>query len=273
MWDRDSLRQDDWLVQLHAPTGTDTSDAEALRHAWTTAAGHVDRRLREGPGFAVVRGLALDGSSDGECTDAARRLGRSLGEVRPSGASADRLVTAGTQSVGEERGDGALPPHTDRSPQRRPPRVLGLLCVRPAMSGGESVLVSGATVHNRLLTEQPGLLRCLYQQVHFGRGDGFERLFPVFRRPPGSGRLETLYNRHHIERGQYETGHPVSGAYLAALDAFDEILTDPRTALRFTLLRGDFLLVNNRQVLHGRTAFTDPHDPLLSRCLVRMWAD
>ncbi|WP_435975667.1 TauD/TfdA family dioxygenase [Streptomyces sp. Qhu_M48] len=234
---------------------------------------HVDRCLREGPGFAVVRGLGLDGSSDGECADLARRLGRSLGDVRPSGTAADRLVTAGTQSAGADRGDGALPPHTDRSPQQRPPRVLGLLCVRPARSGGESLLVSGATVHNRLLTRQPALLGRLYQRVHFGRGDGFDRFFPVFRRPPGSGRLETLYNRHHIERGRHETGHPVSGELLAALDAFDEILTDPRTAMRITLLRGDFLLVDNRHVLHGRTAFTDAHDPLLSRCLVRMWAD
>ncbi|MFI6702973.1 TauD/TfdA family dioxygenase [Streptomyces sp. NPDC050509] len=281
LWDGESLREDDWLVRLPWYGGgvTDRAGRDALEDVAT----YVDRRLREGPGFAVVRGVELEGLTDAECVESARRFGGLLGTVRPCGEATDELVTADARARGQvpvpdqDRDDRALPPHMDRSPQQEPPRVLGLLCVRPATSGGESMLVSGAAVHDRLLAEQPALLRHLYEKVHFGRGDGFERFFPVFRRRSGgsstSDALEVFYNRHHIERGRREAGVALSAEYLAALEAFDGVLADPRMALRIPLRRGDFLLVCNKAVLHGRTAFTDPHEPLRHRLLVRMWAD
>ncbi|MFF5565679.1 TauD/TfdA family dioxygenase [Streptomyces sp. NPDC012623] len=281
LWDRESLREDDWLVRL--PSHEAGVSGRAGRDALADVAACVDRRLREGPGFAVVRGLDLDGLGDAECLELSRWFGGLLGTVRAYREATDELVTAEARAGGrapvpeQDRDDRALPPHMDRSPQREPPRVLGLLCVRPALSGGESILVSGAAVHNRLLVEHPSLLRHLYEKVHFGRGEGFERFFPVFRRRPGgsgtSDALEVCYNRHHIERGQREAGVPLPTGYLAALEAFDGVLADRRMALRFPLRRGDFLLVANKAVLHGRTAFTDPREPVLQRFLVRMWAD
>ncbi|WP_406346662.1 TauD/TfdA family dioxygenase [Streptomyces sp. NBC_00648] len=281
LWDRESLRENDWLVQL--PSYEAGTPRKAGRDALAGVAACVDRRLREGPGFAVVRGLDLEGLSLAECVELSTWFGGALGTVRPGKEATDVLVTAKTQHRGQtpfpdrDGDEHALPLHTDRSSQQKPPRVLGLLCVRPAMSGGESILVSGAAVHDRLLAEQPDLLRYLYEKVHFGRGDGFERFFPVFRRCSGDsgtlGTLEVLYNRYQIERGQREAGVTLSAGYLAALEAFDGVLADPRMALRFPLRRGDFLLVYNKAVLHGRTAFTDPHEPLKPRSLVRMWAD
>ncbi|MBZ4322111.1 TauD/TfdA family dioxygenase [Streptomyces huiliensis] len=95
--------------------------------------------------------------------------------------------------------------------------------------------------------------------------------YPVFRRD--AGRLSVRYVRSWITRGQQEHGTPLSTAQTAALDAFDEILADPRMPLRVRLRRGDLLLLDNTTILHGRTPFTDPPPPHTGRCLTRVWAD
>ncbi|MFF8833160.1 TauD/TfdA family dioxygenase [Streptomyces sp. NPDC015131] len=172
----------------------------------------------------------------------------------------------------QDADDRDLAFHTDRAGPPGPPRLLGLLCVRQAAYGGESLLASGHTVHNRLLERYPTALPRLRRDFHFGRGDGFDRVHPVFRLRDGT--LLTRYNRHWIERGQEEAGAPLSPGDRAALDAVDAVLADPRTARRVRLRPGDFLLLDNTAVLHGRTAFTDAtDDPECRRCLVRVWVD
>jgi alpha-ketoglutarate-dependent taurine dioxygenase len=273
VWDARTLREDEWLVRRHA--------------YGVRPAAELRRRLWEGPGFAVVRGVELDGLSDEECVQVCRDMTGLVGTVRPRGPgrATDELVTAAAQTRTladgtRDAGDGALFLHSDRSSQQRPPRVLGLLCVRPALHGGDSLLASGPAVYNRLLERAPDLLPLLHEDFHFGRGDGFDRVFPVFRRTAGT--VAVLYNRYQIEHAHRKAGRPLSARHLAALDAFDEVLADPHMTVRVALRRGDLLLVANTTVLHGRTAFTDPGGPdapggpggpSRARCLVRVWAD
>ena len=47
--------------------------------------------------------------------------------------------------------------------------VVSLMCVRAAVSGGISRIVSAAAVHNRLLEERPDLLAALYGDYVFRR--------------------------------------------------------------------------------------------------------
>ncbi|MER5641315.1 TauD/TfdA family dioxygenase [Kitasatospora sp. NPDC002227] len=255
VWRGSTLRERDWLVP--AGRGRDGAGGETVARA--------ARALREGPRVAVVRGLDLEGLTDEECAGVCRRFMAQLGDVRPEDPRrpADNLVTAQDRT--------RMPPHTDRGMLPRPSALLGLLCVRPAGSGGESVLASGHTVHNTLLRTRPAELSALYLPYRFGDGPAFRRDYPVFERH--SGRLDVHYNRYWITRGQRECGAPLTVGQEAALDAFDAVLADPRTALRVRLGRGDLLLVDNRTVLHGRAAFTDPPAPRGGRCLVRVWAD
>ncbi|GAA3030156.1 hypothetical protein GCM10020229_46940 [Kitasatospora albolonga] len=68
---------------------------------------------------------------------------------------ADSLVVAGAA-----RDEAGLDLHTDRAMYPGPrARLLGLLCVRPAASGGESLLVSGHAVHDALLAPDRGRSR------------------------------------------------------------------------------------------------------------------
>ncbi|ARZ71720.1 TauD/TfdA family dioxygenase [Streptomyces sp. HU2014] len=277
VWQGATLKERDWLIPVPRPLpGGATGDAPPGQKGADPAA-RAAQYLNRGPGLAVVRGLGLDTLTDEECVAVCGRFMAPLGDVRPVNPDhpGDNLVTAAAAAPapparahhpGED-----LALHTDRAKFPGPPRLLGMLCIRPARHGGESVLVSGHAVHNALLRSRPDVLPDLYQDFHFGRGPDFEHIYPVFRRSAGS--LHVQYNRYWITRGHREHGIPLSPAQVAALNAFDEVLADPRMALRVRLRRGDLLLVDNTAVLHGRTSFADPPPPHAGRCLVRVWAD
>ncbi|MFF9864694.1 TauD/TfdA family dioxygenase [Streptomyces sp. NPDC013953] len=307
-WNRETLRAEDLLITLPPAWAerlrtvrTERPGAAGGPPPPAGLVGRIARQLSDGPGVAVVRGWPLDGLGEPECHALARWFGAYLGIPRPSDATQGHVVVtavpppgqpghpapgpgpgaipgagpvpgAGAGVAGHDRDDRELAFHTDRAGPPGPPRILGLLCVRQAAHGGESLLVSGCTVHDRLLARHPSALPRLYRDFHFGRGDGFDRVYPVFRRR--GNRLLVRYNRHWIERGGREAGAPVSSADSAALDAFDEILADPGSVVRIRLRPGDLLLLDNTSVLHGRTAFTDAaDDPRHRRCLVRVWLD
>lgn len=275
-WNGHALGEADWLFPLppacshvldgrredKGPVGAPPGAALA------DLAVHVTQRLRNGLGFVVIRGLPVGGRADQECTALCRQLAASLGTPRPAD-SGDLITVADNTGLGKT--DLALGLHTDRTPAPHPPGLLGLLCVRQAAQGGETLLASGHTVHNRLLTDNPWALPRLYQDFHFGRGTGFDRRRPVFQRH-GAG-LRVHYNRRGIERAQHEAGAPLAPDEQAALDAVDRILSDPRAVLRIPLRPGDLLWLDNTVVLHGRTAFTDSPDPYARRCLARVWLD
>ncbi|WP_049714593.1 TauD/TfdA family dioxygenase [Streptomyces caatingaensis] len=266
-WNAPDLGEADWLLPL-PPACSRALDTLTEGAARGDLATRVTQRVRDGRGFVVIRGLPVAGRTDQECAAMCRQLAAPLGAVRP--ADPGDLITV-ADNAGRGKTDLALGLHTDRTPAPRPPRLLGLLCVRLAAHGGDTLLASGHTVHNRLLTGHPWALPRLYQDFHFGRGTGFDRRRPVFQRHGTA--LRVHYNRRGIERAHHEAGAPLTPDERAALDAVDQALTDPRTVLRLPLRPGDLLLMDNTVVLHGRTAFTDAPDPQARRCLARVWVD
>lgn len=90
------------------------------------------------------------------------RLGRYLVERQPQNRQGDRvyLVTDTGKSLLEARGsktNTGMIFHTDSSSAfaGSRPDILALLCLRKAVSGGESLMVSGHTAYNALLERSP----------------------------------------------------------------------------------------------------------------------
>lgn len=248
----------------------------ALEHL----AGRARTQVREGCGVACLRGL------DPQLDDATLRLaylaiGLGIGDALENYG---RLFEV--RDRGEDYRSSAVPVsmtrestsfHTDSSARDTLPDEVGLLCLQEARSGGESLVSSAVSAHDRLSAQAPHCLSALYREycrdvVTPGTERDAERIrdnrFPVFA-VDADGALRFRYMRFWIERAHLEIGERLPADAIEAFDRLDALLNDPLLVLRFTLRRGEMLWVDNRSLAHNRTAFVD--DPARPRLLVRMW--
>ncbi len=232
----------------------------------------IEREVMEGRGFVLLRGLSpdLDDSMLRACYWLIVNL---LGRPISQNSYGDRLcdVTDTGRELGGRRVRGyqtnaELKFHTDRCD------LVGLLCLRPAMSGGRSSIASAVTAYNQLVERQPEMMAPLiagmnYLNIEEG-GDSSIRRLPVFHLQDGV--LSVRYSRNSYQTAM-QHGAPYTDTERAALDAVDAIAADPALRLDMDLMRGDMQLINNYTTLHSRTAFQDWPEAERKRCMVRAW--
>jgi alpha-ketoglutarate-dependent taurine dioxygenase len=238
----------------------------------------IAAELEDGRGFVLVRGFPLDGHDQ----DAIMRLywgfglhlgepisqnkfGHMIGHVRDEGAQ------YGAQNARGYNSSAALKFHNDNCD------TVGLLCLRPAKSGGMSTVTSATTIYNEFVRRRPDLVQQLYEGFHFHlRGEERPGLWAVtpHRIPTFSylaGKLSCRYVRNAIELVPKRTGAPLSTRERETLDLFDALANDPALRFDMELRRGDLQLLNNHVTVHSRTAFVDHEDKALRRHLLRLW--
>jgi alpha-ketoglutarate-dependent taurine dioxygenase len=241
----------------------------------------VRTALENGRGFAIVQGPARERYSPQEMQVCYWLLGQLIG--RPIEQNVQGTLLYDVRDTGQDVRYGVRFSvtnaetgfHTDNSFGDGIADYVGLLCIQPAKSGGLSRIVSGYSVHNELLTRQRDLLEILYQPWHIDRrggvrpGEGPTVQHPVLSWD-GHG-LQYRYLRYWIESGHDKAGQPLSTVQRQALDALDEVANDPSLRVEFALKSGDLFFINNRWILHNRTAFEDYAEPQQRRHLVRLW--
>ena len=240
--------------------------------------------IYSGPGFCVLRGLPFQGWTDEEASMLYWGLGTYLGGPQEQNRQGDRvyLVRDTGKSPLEARGsktNSELIFHTDSASAYvgNRPDILALLCLRKAVSGGESLMVSGHTVYNMLLETRPDLVDELYGTFCFdgshetAPGEDPVTLGEVFTDTADGVRVR--YNRLYIELGHHLAGRPLNERQREALDAFDRILNDPANSVEFTLGPGDVFFADNHVTLHNRRGFVDAAEVADRRCLVRLWLE
>ncbi len=166
--------------------------------------------------------------------------------------------------------------HTDSSAAYAgyTPEIVSLLGLRKAKSGGASAIVSAQTVHNILRDERPDFLRRLYDPYYFDRraelrpGESPTLLAPVFT---CGDALAIRYFRFNLLRGHETAAVPLTQADLDPLDLLERVCRREELAVNFEMERGDMQFVNNKFVLHSRTAFEDHAAPELRRDFLRLW--
>lgn len=132
------------------PVGLGAIDAESTPVPELAAAlGDWLHRREDGVGFALIRGLDLDGWTEREAGIVYYALGRHLGppgKQNAQGHLLGRVRDTGRDIFTDPNARGyqvriGLPSHTDTSTD-----VLGLLCLQQARSGGDSALAPLQTV-------------------------------------------------------------------------------------------------------------------------------
>jgi len=242
----------------------------------------ISQHIVFGPGFCVLKGLPIEGWTDEEASMLYWGLGTYLGGPLPQNRQGDRvyLVQDTGLTVGEARGsktNSELIFHTDSACAYAGsrPDILGLLCLRKAMSGGESRMTSGHTAYNALRESAPELLEELYGEFWFDRsnetqpGEDPYSVGAIFTDTPAG--VQIRYNRLHIELGHYRGGRPLTDRQRQALDALDAVLNDPANSVEFKLEPGDVFFADNYVTLHNRHGFVDEPEVEKRRCLVRLW--
>ncbi len=287
-------RRDEWLVELseaevaeleaaarhYLSLDRDVGEITAADFPLPSLAAHIEEmkeKLLHGIGFEVLRGLPVERYDQrlaatifcgvGAHIGSARSQnaqGHILGHVRDTGASSKDTNTRIYQTAERQTF------HTDSAD------VVGLLCLRDARQGGDSLLVSALSIYNRMRAERPDLLERLFDPIATDRrGEIPPGARPYMEIPVLSwhaGHLTVFYQRQYIESAQrFEDAMRLTPEHLNALDMLDALANDPDMHLRMRLRPGDMQFVYNHSQLHDRTDFVDWPEPERRRHLLRLW--
>jgi len=237
----------------------------------------LQKTLIDGIGFEVIRGLPIQDYDQRVAATIFCGIGAHLGSARSQNAQGH--ILGHVRDVGADANDPNTRIyqtserqtfHTDSAD------LVGLLCIREAMEGGRSLLVSANTIFNRMLDLRPDLVKYLFDPIATDRrGEVPEGMEPFMTIPPLSwhdGKLTVFYQRQYIDSAQrFEGAMRLTDLHVEALNLFDELANDSDLHLSMQLRPGDMQFVYNHSQLHDRTGFVDWPDPSNRRHLLRLW--
>jgi hypothetical protein len=232
--------------------------------------------LRFGRGFVLLRGLPRERYSTDDMARIYFGLGAYLGTPLPQSWQGELLghvidvsdIEPGAR--GYHKG-GAQRFHTDSCD------IVSLMCLREAKSGGASRIVSSIAIHQRLARERPDLLQVLYDGFVFRRrevdaehGSGvLVRRISVFART--GDEISVFLSGDYPNRAVAAGDAVMTAAQREALDEVQRIAASPDIYLDMSIGAGDIQFLNNRLLLHGRTAYEDHREMAKRRHLLRLW--
>ncbi|WP_409471656.1 TauD/TfdA family dioxygenase [Streptomyces sp. HC307] len=159
--------------------------------------------------------------------------------------------------------------HTDGSLMAQPPAVGVLLCLSPADSGGETILVEAELIRRAVAAADPAFPELLGQLQPFAAEDDVRDVrqwAPVLStRDSGVG---LRYLRRYLVAGWERTDRAIPDGLTDAFDVIDKVAGDPEAQRPHALQRGEVLFWRNSRYVHGRRAFEEREQ---RRRLVRIY--
>ena len=191
--------------------------------------------------------------------------GHLLGDVKDQGKRPDDPTARGN-----ELGGVGQTFHSDGSD------LVGLMCIDPGISGGESLVTNAVRAYNLLVESDPESAAVLFEGLPYDfRGEQAKNSQPFYHVPAFSehgGRLFVRYIRPYIEASQrHDTAPRLTERQRAAMDAYDRLIQAPENRVEMRFEPGDIQFVNNYHVLHGRKAYVDDAPAGRVRWLKRIW--
>ena len=143
--------------------------------------------VSRGPGLALVRGLPRERFTAAECERIYWAFGVHLGSPVRQNSAGDRL--GHVRDTGKSVEDPNVRVYQtniklDYHADQLPVDVLGLFCLRTALHGGASKIVSATAIHNVIAAERPDLLEVLYEPFNVDwRGEEADGEQPWYQMP------------------------------------------------------------------------------------------
>lgn len=247
---------------------------------WTLA---LKQRMTGTPGFICFQ-VREAGYTDNDLRKIYSALARSIGDLNNRYGEffdvKDRGLDHTKQAIPVSKTRASTGFHTDSSAANYCPEIVGLLCLQPATAGGESLLANAVNLYSWLAENHPASLKALTRPIKRdvitpGTRQNLAAInanaFPVFTRSHST--VHFRYMRYWIETAYRKLEQPLPKGLRKAMNLIDGYLIEPANTYSRMLVRGEMLFVNNHQLCHSRTAFTDSPDPRRKRVLVRTWID
>ncbi len=253
---------------LDALTANDCTfpELEALGQA-------IRAQLEDGRGLALIRRLPVERWSEDDLARAYWLIGSQIGTGVSQSYKGDRL--GHVRDIGEGGRyytvGGALEMHMD------PVDVVGLLCLKPAVSGGESRLCASTAVRDAIAADYPDVIPLLERGFHYtsrpqDRQAGAPAVTP--HRVPVFGEIEgrpaSFFLPIAVRNCELE-GVQLSAAEKEALALVNTVAQRPELCFEMDLRPGEIQFLNNRLIFHGRADYEDAAAFAEKRHLLRLW--
>ena len=237
----------------------------------------IKSELMEGRGFALIRGLPIDGMSPYEYTAAfwgvSTHVGQAIsqnGEGHLIGHVTNKGNSLQTQTGRGYRSNEELFFHCDRCD------VAGLMTLRLAKAGGQHRICSSVAVYNEMLKRRPELAEALTFHFYMSRRGEIPagETEPWFRQP-----VFSVKDGYFSARGASATGivraqelpgvEKLTPEQRESIDVYQEFANE--LSLDIDFQPGDMSYAQSHVTLHARTEFEDWPEHDRRRHLLRMW--
>jgi hypothetical protein len=277
--DREIAELDAAVEALHSQ-GLGILDITRERFPLPTLGPRLDgirEELLDGCGFALIRGFPVERDRE-DAAMAFYGIGTYFGRAVSQNAKGHLLghVTAlggYHQANPDHRGyqtSESLRFHADSCD------IVGLLCLKPAKSGGQSAIVSSVTVYNEMLKRRPDLVAELVKPWYMDRrGEVAPGKKPWYKLPIYSVRDGYMSSRggggHALSAQRFPDVPRLTDVQREALEVRARLTEE--LCLHQTFEPGDMQFLHNHVILHARTAYEDYDEPERRRHLLRLWLD
>lgn len=238
----------------------------------------IVRRLENGPGFFLLRGIPVERHDLDTIKMIYWGLGMHLGV--PVFQNARGQLLTHVEDKGDDYGDANTRLYTTAAaanPHNDPSDVVGLLCVRKSPAGGASMIASAGAIYNEVRGKHPEYLEVLRRGFpHAVRGEGKTQRtdetthdIPVYSW--FGGKLSCCLNSKSSRTARELQDKPFTPIEIETVNFVESLVEDPRFVISMDFRPGDAQFLNNYAILHTRTSFQDGRALGERRLLLRLW--
>lgn len=268
-------------VDASLDSGIDVADIDRATFKLPTLGSvlqQTHQQLIHGRGFVLVRGMPVGQLNRESIIRAYVGVSAWLGQ--PVSQNGRGHLVGHVKDIGHDPHDPATriyttsyrqPFHTDSCD------IVALLCLQPALSGGQSAIASSTAIYLHMKQHCPALAEQLKKPYIYDRkGEVPAGKQPVYPMPvvhEHAGNINVIYARDFIDAAmqRFPEQVKVTPLQLEALDEFDLLAHSDQFKLEMDFEPGDIQYLHNHQILHARTTYEDHPDPAKKRHLIRLW--
>ena len=201
-------------------------------------------------GFVVIQNCKTKMSS-------VEKIAKKIGYVRESIFGGLWSFESNNDMADSAYTQDELRPHTDSTYSNDAPGLQLLLCCNYKATGGESIMVDGFKIAQKINLNRKDLYDLLCEVEVIGRyiGDGvfLEAKRPIFKLNSNKRLIQVSFNNY--DRAAFRIDEKKTLKFYEAIREFDLIANNKNYQWRHVLKPGELLIFNNWRILHGRGSF------------------